>query len=345
MSARTKPRYAQVACDLDSNPRVRKAGRNGREVFLFALRRNASPSNETPGRLPSEMLEAWYLADQLMMTEAEAQTGLDRCVAAGLISADQSGWIICGWEEHWGHRPDDSTERTRKWRKAKRSDPEGDGSDGGDDSCDVTETAVTEVTVNREEIREEKKRVEDLRPPIPQGGSFAVSNSPVEAAEPDTPELAALKSTTDREAPKANRRRTRKPVELTDEERDSARVVLEKLGARNGVKYTGSPQHLRLIANQLRAGVSEMELRAVIGYCAIELEWADKPEMAKYLRPETLFGPQTIARYLDPARTWFASLPDDAAPSAITRIRASPATVPREPEPEFSWGFDEEAAS
>ncbi len=46
-------------------------------------------------------------------------------------------------------------------------------------------------------------------------------------------------------------------------------------------------------------------MRKVIGYCACELEWQDDPKMHQYLRPETLFGADSIHRYLDPARAWF----------------------------------------
>jgi uncharacterized phage protein (TIGR02220 family) len=96
-----------------------------------------------------------------------------------------------------------------------------------------------------------------------------------------------------------------KPSEPTPDEKASALLVLAKLSARNGVQYSGSAEHLRLISNQLRSGVTEADLRKVIGYAAVELEWADDPAMVGYLRPETLFGPKTIAKYLDPARTWF----------------------------------------
>ena len=99
-------------------------------------------------------------------------------------------------------------------------------------------------------------------------------------------------------------KRKPKPSEPTPAEMDSVKVVLEKLTARNGIRYSGSHEHTRLIVNQLRAGVSELDLRAVIAYCAVEL-FADE-DMQKYLRPETLFGPRTIAKYLDPARTWAA---------------------------------------
>lgn len=90
----------------------------------------------------------------------------------------------------------------------------------------------------------------------------------------------------------------------TDAERASARRVLDKLGSRNGIGYTGTESHVALITTQLRSGVTELELRAVIAYCADK--WADKPDMLEYLRPETLFGPKTIGRYLDPARSVYA---------------------------------------
>ncbi len=111
-------------------------------------------------------------------------------------------------------------------------------------------------------------------------------------------------------APSAGGQPRSKPPKstATDAELQSVRVVLEKLSAQNGVRYSGTNEHTRLIVNHLRGGVTELDLRAVIGYCADELGWKSDAEMAKYLRPETLFGPKTIARYLDPARTWFEKL-------------------------------------
>lgn len=41
--------WCKVASDLDSDPKIRRAGRLGREVFLFVLRRNARPGNPIPG--------------------------------------------------------------------------------------------------------------------------------------------------------------------------------------------------------------------------------------------------------------------------------------------------------
>lgn len=120
------------------------------------------------------------------------------------------------------------------------------------------------------------------------------------------------------------KRRARKQTEPSEAELESVRTVLAKLSAQNGVRYSGTAEHTRLIVNQLRAGVSEMDLRAVIGFCADELGWKEDHQMFPYLRPETLFGPKTIAKYLDPARTWFQGLgrprPAKDALSAVMRM-------------------------
>jgi uncharacterized phage protein (TIGR02220 family) len=109
---------------------------------------------------------------------------------------------------------------------------------------------------------------------------------------------------------KPRRKAKPKPNEPTAAELASAKLVLSKLSARNAVQYTGCPDHVRLITTQLRNGVSEMDLRKIIGYCAEYLQWQTSPEMAHCLRPETLFGPRTISKYLDPARTWAAERKD-----------------------------------
>lgn len=98
---------------------------------------------------------------------------------------------------------------------------------------------------------------------------------------------------------------------LADHERQSVDVILGKLSDRSAVQYRGSEEHQRLIVSRLRSGLTEMDLRAVIAYCAEPrpsggLGWQDNAELKQYLRPETLFGPKTIEKYLDAARTWAA---------------------------------------
>ncbi|MBA3841200.1 MAG: conserved phage C-terminal domain-containing protein [Actinobacteria bacterium] len=85
-------------------------------------------------------------------------------------------------------------------------------------------------------------------------------------------------------------------------------VVLEKLGGHSGTSFSGTPQHSKLIADRLSDGITELDLRKVVAYCALELGWRDKPDMKKYLRPETLFSPKGISKYLDAARSWSRTL-------------------------------------
>jgi uncharacterized phage protein (TIGR02220 family) len=84
----------------------------------------------------------------------------------------------------------------------------------------------------------------------------------------------------------------------------AVRYVLAKLTAQNDVEYSGTPEHVELIASHLRSGITVDELCMVVGYCALELRWKERPEMQASLRPETIFGPK-FSKYLEPARSWF----------------------------------------
>ena len=103
-----------------------------------------------------------------------------------------------------------------------------------------------------------------------------------------------------------------KPSDLTPGEVESATTVLGKITARTQVKYSAET-HQRLVIARLRDGITERELRGVIAYCWSDtgLNWQSKAlasgePMARYLRPETLFGPKKIHQYLPPARAWLA---------------------------------------
>jgi hypothetical protein len=110
---------------------------------------------------------------------------------------------------------------------------------------------------------------------------------------------------------KPRQRKAKSGFEVTESERQTAIRVLGKLSERNGVQYQGTDAHLRLIVRQLRDGRSELDLRKVIAFCAEPIErggkgWEDDPKMRQYLTPETLFGPESIQRYVDAALSWAA---------------------------------------
>lgn len=116
--------------------------------------------------------------------------------------------------------------------------------------------------------------------------------------------------------PTPKRKRVPRPVACTDAERSSVEVVLAKLSEQSGVTWTFCDTHAKLILARLRAGVTEWDLRIVIGYCASAksaggLGWRDDEKMAAYLRPATLFGPEKIHDYLPQARAWYERYVDD----------------------------------
>ena len=81
--------------------------------------------------------------------------------------------------------------------------------------------------------------------------------------------------------------------------------VLTRLGERNNCRYTGGKAHTRLIVGRLRDGFSEDDLRRVVAYCAEGLGWQDPAHNCHpHLKPETLFGPESIERYVYKAREY-----------------------------------------
>jgi len=287
--------WCKVASNLDSHPKIRRGGANCREVFLFALRRNAEPNNPSPGTLPAAVLEPWFIADQLMRTESEAAEGLSRAVTVGLLKQNGESWEIVGWGDEWGRGPTTGRERTAKWRKNKSPKRVVTRRDDAVTQSDDVRHGDIEETRGEERRLEEKRREEE-------------EDSDTLSAVGSQPDSSGLRD--------PNPKRSKpKPSAPSESERASALLILQRLGSRNGISYTGAAEHIRLLVAHLRDGVSELDLRKVIAYCSEHLGWQDDPEMAKYLRPETLFGPKTLAKYLDAARTWFEKSPHARTPT------------------------------
>lgn len=139
--------------------------------------------------------------------------------------------------------------------------------------------------------------------PVPDQGSPRRSLAPLGSGPPKGAEVS-----------KPRGRSRIKPGEATEAEMGAAARILGKLSQRNGVVYEvrRDTAHVRLIVRRLRELVdrdrsteeAELELRYVIGYCAEAMEFQTKPGMQKYLRPETLFGPDTFEKYHAPAIAW-----------------------------------------
>lgn len=108
-------------------------------------------------------------------------------------------------------------------------------------------------------------------------------------------------------APPVKPKAPKKPkpaLECKPHEMEAIQRVLSKLAEVTKEPYGGALEHQRLVLNRMKEGVHELELRAIIAFVADE--WEGKPEMNMYLRPETLFGPKAIHRYLPKARARYA---------------------------------------
>lgn len=143
-------------------------------------------------------------------------------------------------------------------------------------------------------LREEKRQEEKRQHEGVQGEAGAPSAAPSAAARP------------------RSRAKGKAPV-LSAPEAQAVAGVLDKLSRVSGVEYRAtSATHQRVVVARLRDGATEDELRAVIVHCASPkpagLGWADNPEMRPFLRPETLFGPVSIERYLPAARKLLSEL-------------------------------------
>ena len=164
-------RFAKLDADLDSNPKVRLAGRSAREVFTFILRQNAKL--DRTGRLPLAYIDPDYLAYELMMTTEEARDGVSRAVTAGLLRTDSAHVVIAGWSDDWAKAPLTDAQRQALKRERDAATAEKPKRKPRA-SRTVTEPKVT-VTESHachasEEIREEEKRGEEktiASPPAP----------------------------------------------------------------------------------------------------------------------------------------------------------------------------------
>lgn len=136
------PAFAILASDFWNNRKIRKAGRNGRDVFLFALTCNASRGRT--GSIPAGDLDAWYLSDQLKIPEADASSGLVAAIEARLLARDGDRIVICGWDETWS-RVDETSARTER-RRAQ---------------------AEKQKQIRESERESEESRVENSSPAIP----------------------------------------------------------------------------------------------------------------------------------------------------------------------------------
>ncbi len=77
--------FAKVDARLDRNPKVRKAGNVGRQIFEFVLRVNSDLSLD--GTVPLQYVDPEYLVDTLMLASLVTVGDARVTAADGLASA------------------------------------------------------------------------------------------------------------------------------------------------------------------------------------------------------------------------------------------------------------------
>jgi len=152
--------WCKVSATLDTHPKIRRTGNLGRQVFEFALRRNAEVDRN--GVIPADHFESDYLADVLMLTKDQALSGLSQCVRTGLLARDISdtadNYVICGWDDEWGKRPMTEAERKRNQRASKRNSTTVTNCPEAERDCPDSHTGEERrgEEIRREEIRENR---------------------------------------------------------------------------------------------------------------------------------------------------------------------------------------------
>lgn len=111
----TKRIFAKLDPGFFENRKVIRAGRNGRDLYLFALCENAD--HGARGYISSADVEPWYVAHRLGISEAEARDGLDRAIEAGLLARDGDRLVIVGWDDDWSRLPKSDAQRAKEYRE------------------------------------------------------------------------------------------------------------------------------------------------------------------------------------------------------------------------------------
>ena len=148
--------FAKIDANLDTNPKIRKAGNLGRQVFEFILRRIAVL--KAAGSISIKNIEPSYLAEMVMLdSEEAARNGVSRAVTANLIAIDHENGlvIVVGWNDEWGRRPHTAAERQRALRNRKKAEVQ--------QSFDVVTNSHADVTHERDASQMSRMRGDQRR--------------------------------------------------------------------------------------------------------------------------------------------------------------------------------------
>jgi hypothetical protein len=146
--------WAKIDSGLHLNPKIRMAGADAREVFIYIVLANAGQSAD--GTLAGHYANAAFLADALQRDEETIRNALKRCVTFRLLHVTDEEVSIVGWDSEW--RTPKSTSRVQKHREKKRLQ----ALDEDETLRNVTETlqgvSETHETPRERERAEERER-------------------------------------------------------------------------------------------------------------------------------------------------------------------------------------------
>jgi hypothetical protein len=285
--------WAKMASDLDLDPAIIRAGRNGREVYLFLLRRCAL--GDSRGFVAGQHLDPEVLARILMCSPAEAQEGVTACLRESLVVTDvrdmRDGVTICAWERWNGSRkePMSVTERKAKSRKLKRERDR--------------VTKVTEVTT--EKSREEEKRDKRENSPPLGGARDPAVGAPMAPVAPVPEKAVPKKAETLQNAPGATEAKPLPPtlpaelhglLEHAVQRLDAARRELDLASKPIGSSLCLGAQHRSDLVARLMA-TDQRERRAALEHClAVLIAEAKAKGDVQHLRIGMLAGERAWER-------------------------------------------------
>ncbi|MGE0206099.1 MAG: hypothetical protein AB7E70_19685 [Hyphomicrobiaceae bacterium] len=161
------PQFGKLDGGFFNNVKIRRAGRNGREVFLHVLCCNTRRGGH--GAVPIGDIEIWYIADQLKISESEAEDGVTKAVTAKLLRITGDDVEIVGWDEDWAWRPQTRAEIQKNYRERKTARSQ---------RYDNDVTSYQQSNALPEEERREEEREGALR-------ADSLSGEPREPSEPE----------------------------------------------------------------------------------------------------------------------------------------------------------------
>lgn len=308
MAAQSKEIYAKMASSIDRNRKIRRGGRDARDVYLWVLRRVAE-RGVTNWRIPAEdVQDADYLADDLMCTPEEARTGLERAILVRLLAIEGDECIVCGGDDEWARKAMTGSERTAKWKKSRSGDEETVTRPSAVDA-EVTkqtspaDTLLTEVTAKNAGDVGEERRGEERNVNV-------------------TPPLALI----------SDRDQTEDPEPKRTPGADLAEACCEVLNRLTGSNYQPETLETARLARKLASRkATAAEVRAVTEDRV--KAWRDDAKMREYLRPATLLAESKFMAYREDLRARpkrLVSVPSSgsAAPLRMAEFKFTPHPLP-----------------